>query len=71
MKINSSHSGLPTPVLHHLRPLRTTSSPSTIAVAAMFVASDEATPGSVMQNADRIVPSSNGSSHCFFCSSLP
>ena len=37
----------------------------------MLVASDEATSGSVMQNADRIVPSSNGSSHCFFCSSLP
>ena len=35
---------------------------------AMLVASDEATSGSVIANADRISPPSNGSSHCFFCS---
>ncbi len=45
---------------HHFRPLRTISSPLTIAVAAMFVASEDATPGSVMQNADRISPRSSG-----------
>ena len=38
-------SGCPTPVDHHLRPLMTTSSPSTTAVASMLVASEEATPG--------------------------
>src|SRR5215469_7644624 len=37
----------------------------------MLVASDEATSGSVMQNADRISPSSSGRSHRAFCSSVP
>ncbi len=64
-------SGLPMPVLHHLRPFNTTSSPSTTAVAAMLVASDDATPGSVIQNAERISPSSSGFSHRSFCAALP
>ena len=64
-------SRLPTPVVHHLRPLTTTSSPSTTAVASMVVASEEATPGSVIPKALRIRPSSNGSSHSAFCASLP
>ncbi len=50
------------PVLHHLRPFSTTSSPSRMAVACMLVASEDATSGSVMQNAERIVPSSSGAS---------
>ncbi len=37
----------------------------------MLVASDEAVPGSVMQNADRIRPSSSGSSHSLRCSAEP
>src|SRR5215469_6763729 len=37
----------------------------------MLVASDEATSGSVMQNADRISPSSSGRSQRCFCSSVP
>ena len=49
----------------------TTSSPSTIAVASMLVASEDATPGSVIVNADRICPSSRGSSHSAFCASVP
>lgn len=36
----------------------------------MFVASDEATSGSVIANAERISPASSGSSHRFFCSSV-
>jgi hypothetical protein len=64
-------SGWPTPVDHHLRPLTTTSSPSTTAVAAMLVASEEATPGSVIVKALRILASSSGSSHCLRCSSVP
>ena len=36
----------------------------------MFVASEDATSGSVIANADRISPESNGSSHCFFCSGV-
>ena len=38
---------------------------------AMFVASEEATSGSVMENADRIRPSSSGSSQRAFCSGVP
>ena len=37
----------------------------------MFVASEEATSGSVMQNADRIDPSSSGLSHRACCSGVP
>ena len=37
---------------------------------AMFVASEEATSGSVIAKADRIVPSRSGRSHCAFCSSV-
>ena len=36
----------------------------------MFVASEEATFGSVMRNAERIFPSS-GSHHCLICSGVP
>ena len=71
MKTRILHSGLPMPVENHLRPLMTTSSPSTTAVASMLVASEEATSGSVMQKALRISARSRGSSHCFFCSSVP
>ena len=37
----------------------------------MFVASDEATAGSVMAKQLLIWPSSRGSSHCFFCLAVP
>ena len=37
----------------------------------MFVASDEATSGSVIRYAERIFPASRGSSHNFFISSVP
>ena len=37
----------------------------------MLVASDEATAGSVIAKAERIFPSSSGSSHCFFWSAFP
>ncbi|CAB4937853.1 unannotated protein [freshwater metagenome] len=37
----------------------------------MFVASLLATAGSVMTNADRIVPSRRGLSHASFCSAVP
>ena len=36
-----------------------------------FLASDEAVFSSVMAKAERILPSSSGSSHCFFCSGVP
>src|ERR1035437_6483874 len=41
------------------------------AVACMFVASEEATPGSVMQNAERISPASGGVSQRSFCAAEP
>ena len=37
----------------------------------MFVASEEATFGSVIPKADLISPASKGSNHSFFCSSDP
>ena len=59
------------PLVHHLRPLTTYSSPSRSIRVAMLVASLLATSGSVIANAERIVPASNGSSQVFFCSSVP
>ena len=38
---------------------------------AMFVASDDATSGSVIEKAERILPSSSGSSQRRCCSSVP
>ena len=38
---------------------------------SILVASDEATSGSVMAKAERILPSSKGSSHCAFCAGVP
>ena len=37
----------------------------------MLVASDEATAGSVIRNAERISPASSGLSHLAFCSGDP
>ncbi len=69
MKISAA--GLIAPVIHHLRPLTTYSSPSRRIVVEMFVASEEATSGSVIAKADRISPASSGVSQRSFCSSLP
>lgn len=55
----------------HTDPLRTYSLPSRRMFSSMFVASLDATSGSVMRKAERILPSSRGASHCFFCASLP
>src|SRR5680860_1754955 len=57
--------------VHHLRPLRTYSSPSRFIRIWILVASELATAGSVMANADRTVPSSSGLSHFSLCSSVP
>src|SRR5690606_41717821 len=71
MKIMILQRGSQAPEVHHLRPLITHSSPSRRALACMFVASEEATPGSVMPKHERISPRSRGSSHCFLCPSVP
>ncbi len=62
-------SGFIAPEMYHLRPVMTYSSPSRSMCVVMFVASEEATSGSVIANAERISPASSGSSHCFFCPS--
>ena len=71
MNIASLHRASPAPVDHHLRPFRTYSSPSETIDARIFVASDEATSGSVIAKHDLISPSSSGRSHSSFCSAVP
>src|SRR6202158_5689743 len=71
MKINSLQRSSPAPEIHHLRPLTMKSSPSRTIDASMLVASEEATAGWVMAKAQRIDPSSNGSSHFRFCAGVP
>src|SRR5574342_1186821 len=63
--------GLSAPDDHHLRPVMTYSSPSALMLVAMLDASEEATSGSVMQNAERICPSSKGLSQRSRCSGVP
>ena len=60
MKISAC--GFSAPVIHHLRPLITYSSPSRSMRVAMLVASEDATSGSVIANDERISPSSSGCS---------
>src|SRR5580704_6029401 len=63
--------GSPAPEDHHLCPLITYSSATRTMLAAMFVASDEATSGSVMAKQERISPTRSGFSHFSFCSAVP
>src|SRR5712664_2617992 len=70
MKIAILQRGSPAPEAHHLRPLMTYSSPSRMILASMFVASDEATAGSVIAKHDRISPASSGLSQGSFCSGV-
>ena len=52
--------GSPAPEIHHLWPLITYSSPWRSMRVQMLVASEEATSGSVMAKAERILPYSSG-----------
>src|SRR5919106_5407246 len=70
MKMRTLQRGSPMPEVHHLWPLITYESPSRTIDDSMLVASDDATFGSVMANAERILPSSSGSRYCFFSSGL-
>mmetsp|Transcript_16871 Transcript_16871/g.32936 ORF Transcript_16871/g.32936 Transcript_16871/m.32936 type:complete len:276 (-) Transcript_16871:161-988(-) len=70
-KTNSLHSGRHAPLIYHLCPLMTYSSPCLLIDAEIFVASLLATPGSVIAKAERMVPSNSGDSHRAFCSSVP
>ena len=67
--INSKKSATDPCDVNHLCPLITHSSPSRTACVAINVGSAPA-PGSVIENALRIFPSSSGYSHFSFCSSL-
>src|SRR6202021_1291125 len=67
IKIATLQRGSPAPEDHHLRPLITYSSPCRTILASMLVASDEATPGSVIEKHDRISPASRGLGQRFFC----
>ena len=71
MKMQTLVLGSMAPLVHHFRPLITNSSPSLTMEDSMLVASEEATAGSVMAKHDLISPSSSGSSHLAFCSSVP
>ncbi len=71
MKTATRQRGSPAPLVHHLRPLTTYSSPSRLMLARMLVASEEATSGSVIAKHERISPSRSGRSHLSFCSSDP
>src|SRR3954469_8397261 len=63
MKIANLQRGDPAPLVHHLWPFTTYSSPSRSMRDSMLVASELATPGSVMAKQDRISPSRSGSPH--------
>src|SRR5919197_6483583 len=71
MKMRILQRGSPMPDVHHLWPLITYESPSRTIEDSMLVASEDATFGSVMAKAERILPSSRGSSHCFLWSGVP
>ena len=62
--------GSPAPEIHIFSPFRTHSSPSSTQLIAIFVASEEATDGSVIAYAERISPLRSGVNHLVFCSSL-
>ena len=57
--------------LHHFLPLITMSSPSSVIVLSMLVASLDATPGSVMANADLMSWFMRGVRYFSFCDLVP
>src|SRR6266850_2112238 len=63
MKMRTLHRLSPMPEVHHLWPLMTYWSPSRTIDDSMLVASEDATFGSVMANADRIFPSGRNRFH--------
>eukprot|EP01137_Pigoraptor_chileana_P010535 Opistho-2@60338 len=69
--IASLHRGSIAPEIQCLWPLMTISSPTRSIRVEMFVASEDATAGSVIAKHDRVVPSNSGMSHFAFCCSVP
>jgi hypothetical protein len=70
MKMRTLQRLSPMPEVHHLWPLMTYWSPSRTIDDSIFVASEDATLGSVIANAERILPSRSGSRYCFLSSGL-
>ena len=70
MKIRILHLLSNIPDVHHFLPFITYSSPSLTMLDSIFVASDEATAGSVIANAERISPSKSGLSQRSLFSSV-
>src|SRR6476659_2946713 len=71
IRIATLQRGSPAPLDHHLRPLITYSLPRMSMLHLMFVASDDATSGSVIRKAGWISPSISGFSHSSFWSRVP
>ena len=71
MKMMILQRGSVAPVVYHLRPLITYSSPSRTIELSTLVASEEATSGSVIAKEERISPASSGFNHCSFCAGVP
>ena len=71
MTMSTLQRGRNPPDENHFVPLRTYSLPSRSMRSPMFVASDDAESGSVIENADRISPSSSGASQSRFTVSDP
>src|SRR5260370_19287367 len=71
MKMAILHRGSPALDDHTFRRLITYSSPLRTMLALIFVASEEATSGSVIAKHDRISPASRGFNHFSFCPGVP
>src|SRR5262245_36376523 len=71
IKMHILHLGSPAPDVHHLRPLITYSSPRRSMRERIFVASDEATSGSVIAKQERISPAKSGFSQRSCCAGVP
>ena len=71
MTMKTAQRGSAAPEAHHFLPLITYSSPSRRIEVVMLVASEDATSGSVIANAERISPASSGTSQSCFCSAVP
>src|SRR5262245_15883449 len=71
IKMHILHLGSPAPDVHHLRPLMTYSSPRRSIRERIFVASEEATSGSVIAKQERISPAKSGFSQRSRCSGVP
>mmetsp|Transcript_61769 Transcript_61769/g.147051 ORF Transcript_61769/g.147051 Transcript_61769/m.147051 type:complete len:296 (-) Transcript_61769:138-1025(-) len=71
MKMHVLQRGSMAPDVHHLRPFSLYPSPSRAIVEVMFVASDEATSGSVMAKHERAAPESSAGRNRSCCSGVP